>query len=174
MSSLPKTPDEVLSAVKEAVAKCPENLDKSISEAERAVKSLPGFSSYSDGLVSQAIAGIVYQVRRSRTSSIKRLAAKPEAVADRLSDGVRRAFRSAYEYFIAGRMLGNILGSELPDIALTERKKANGVLANVELLDRLADIVPENKTVKQVVSQKKLLQMIKAAQKKYKTELAGA
>jgi hypothetical protein len=137
------------------------DIDAAVDECERRVKRLNDFKDFIGDLVRQALREQIHTWRHranvaQRKSSgfyggvAKVVAAASEAVADAASE------KSLYDYFVAGTVLGELTGEQLPGIASGEREKADGHAFNADLCEALAAIVPEGKTVREAVKEGKL------------------
>lgn len=64
-------------------------------------------------------------------------------------------------YVIGGRIVGGITGKELPAMAKSEREKADGADFNARLCMKLASMVPEEKAVRDVLTDAKFRKVMK-------------
>ena len=150
-------PESVEHAIASAVAKYPNDIDKARKHAEAAIRKLPEFKSLVDQFISKAIQEMVYDCRHTENVRTKRQAGYYGQRAKlKVGESVRRAYQSTYDYYIAGRTLGEIKGAELADIASSESEKANGHRFNSMLCTTLKSMVPADKRVKDVMPEKKL------------------
>jgi len=102
----------------------------------------------------------VHDARHQSNRQLKRdtgFYGQPAKVVESDSLNIRATSEAIYDLYIAGRTLGTLLGKELPGVALLERETGNGHLANAALCERLAKIVPQEKTVREAVSSKKCM-----------------
>jgi len=103
---------------------------------------------------------LVHDARHQSNRQLKRdtgFYGQPAKVVESDSLNIRTASEAIYDLYIAGRTLGTLLGKELPGVALMERETGNGHLANAALCERLAKIVPQEKTVREAVSSKRCM-----------------
>lgn len=151
--------DEVLLVVREANTNNPSNIENATAEALRGVKRLSSYDELVDTLVEHAVQDLVHDARHEVNRIIRQLSgaysSKPKTLVGD-SPAVMRAEVSVYHYRIAGTSLGEVLGKELLDIAAHEENRANGHIFNTRLCRRLAEIVPNNKKVKNAVKEKQL------------------
>lgn len=100
-------------------------------------------------LMEQAVREAVYDARHAANVRMKRDAgyyvnsakAPPQG-----SKGVADAYRSVYSYHIAGTVLGELLGKDLPAVAQSEMAKADGHRFNSRLAAWLqGHVKPEQK-----------------------------
>ena len=137
------------------------DIDAAVDECEKRVKRLGDYADFIGELVRQALREQIYDWRHKANVAQRRasgfyggaakvLSAASEAVADAATE------KSLYDYFVAGTVLGELTGEMLPAIAASEREKASGHAFNAELCETLAAVVPEGKTVRQAVKERKL------------------
>lgn len=157
-----KNPDEIERAVKSALAEWQESDERT--------------QEWIDGLERFAIREIVYRFRHSMNVDIRKQRGDFGKPAD-VTLGTGAANRVAQyvldQYSIDGRSLGGILGSELAALAKAESERANGHVFNATLCRKLAAIVPEDKTVREAVSNAKALALLRELQGK-STSRGGA
>lgn len=132
-----------------------------VDEAERRVKRLPDFPDFAGDLIRQALREQIHQYRHKINrqqrydagaygGSAKVISASSRAVNDAARD------KCYYDYFIGGTVLGELTGAELPDIAASEEEKAEGCTFNALLCRQLAKVVPDEKRVRDAVTETKL------------------
>lgn len=149
--------------VQELIKACAEdNLSSCESAATQAVKKIKKMAAYKqlmEHMFYQAVLEMVYDCRHHMNSQLKKQRgdyAKAEKVSSVSSKVANRvAERSIFTFLIAGRPVGEILGGELIGIADAEEARGNGCLFNARLCRVLKPLVPDNKKVKEVVSEKK-------------------
>ena len=154
-----KFPEEVRSVIRDADAGNPSDLEQAVDEAERKIRSLMSFDSLVSDLVRSAIQGLIYDMRHAANGKIRYESGNYKQDTKTVvgtSDAVMRAESSVYQYRIAGTSLGQLLGKDLIDLATGEENRAEGYIFNARLLRRLSDVVPQNKMVKNAITQKKL------------------
>ena len=129
------------------------------------IKKLPEYPDLVETLVRHAVQNLVYAARHYSNTVMRKAsggyggAAKVKAHE---SESLSAVARSCYSYAIAGTMLGNLTGKELPAIAASEAAIASGHDFNARLCQRLSTIVPEDKAVRECVSERKLRAMFKS------------
>ena len=152
-------PSHVIAIVSAAVERHHNDIPAAVNESEKRIRKLADFPELVDGLVRSAIQDAVYERRHTVNVANKRQAGQygqPGKVKTGTSQSLGAVKRSVYQYYIAGRTLGTILGGELRDIAANEDATAAGYTFRAQLCRRLADIVPAEKTVREAVTEKKL------------------
>lgn len=170
-------PQEVRVIVREANTNSPSDIEGATTEALINVKRLSAYDELVDTLVEHAVHDLICDDRHSINTQIKHQSGvyyqTPKTVVGE-STAVMRAEFSAYSYRIAGTSLGEVLGKDLLDIAGVEDNKADGHVFNSTLLRRLSNVVPQNKKVRNAITQKKLKSLFAELQatKKGKSEAA--
>lgn len=151
-----KVPENVLPLVEAAVKANPTDIEKAAHDAAKKIKKLPEFPEIMAQLFQNAVREIVYDVRHAMNVRTKRQAGYygQEAKVNRVSDGVLRSYESVYSYYIGGTVLGDIKGEALRGIAENERAIAVGHTFNAKLCEWLAEQVPEDKAVREVIPEK--------------------
>lgn len=152
-------PDSVWDEVKASYRKYPDDIPASVREAETRIRRLPEYSELVAMLVTSSVQQLIYDARHQSNGVLRRAAGVyggPAKVTDSGSNAVQRVYASYYSYCIDGRTLGMIKGAELADIADNEESTANGHHFNARLCRRLAAMVPADKLVKDVVTERKL------------------
>lgn len=154
-------PESVLNAAEKAALKHPSDIDQAVKHWNRAVRRLPDFDEFAGDLILRAGRELIHDIRHQMNRVAKRESGEwhtTSKVSGSL-DEIERITREVYfgdVYFIDGRTLSEIKGSELADVADSERATANGHEWNARLLDKLKPVVPKGKTVKQALSDKRL------------------
>lgn len=149
-------PEAVRSTIAAVSRKHPNDIKKALEQAKTAVRKLPEFKKYIDVLVDESIQGLLYASRHLDNTALKNSGRNPETKVNGISPGVLAAFGRAYDYHIAGRTLGQLLGEELSGIAESEENVANGHRFNAALCRWLATKVPPGKRVSESVPAKEL------------------
>ena len=152
-------PENVRSIVKKATAKHLADIQKATSEAEKQIRKLKEFDGLANLLVTSAVQEMVYDIRHQMNTEIKNQEGREggKTKVKSSSDAVKAVYESSYfNLFIGGSILGMLTGGELVDVASSERAIAAGYTFNADLALELSRIVPEDKTVRQSVSSKKL------------------
>lgn len=125
---------------------------------------------------------LIYTARHHSTVNVRRdLSAdvSPYTGPSKIVGGngavTKAAARSVFtSYFINGRSLGDIYGSELLEIADTQKDQAHGLLKNMRLCQMLAKIVPENKKVCEAISESKVRVLIRKSENSAKRVKVGS
>jgi len=146
--------------VEEAAVKFKDDIDKAVTYAEKQVRALPEFGELVDVLIRQAIRHQISDARHAANVAIHKANGSyggPSKVG--IGDAVARVATRCLDYSIGGRSLGSILGKELSTISTSERAKAAGADFNARLCDALKKIVPEDKAVREVMSEKEMKSM---------------
>ena len=168
-------PKSVYEIVTRAANKHKQNIESAVAMAVAGVKKLPEYSSIVDSLVYSAIQDLVYDSRHNANTSIKRQSGayggKSKIVVGQ-SVSIQEAYQSIYDIRIAGNILGYIVGKELAGLAEKERATGDGHYVNAKLVESLVAIVPENKRVRDAVTEKRLRVLLKQAQEKIQREAA--
>jgi hypothetical protein len=128
-----------------------------------------------DVLVRSAIQELIYDTRHRANVATKKAAGGYGGLPTVLvgvSESILAAHRSVYDLYIAGRTIGVVCGSELSNLAEVERNAGDGHYVNAELLASLSSIVPSSKTVRESVSERRLMGLLKKAQDKVKNKAA--
>ncbi len=157
-------PESVMSIAIAAVKRHGDDITAAVDEAETKIRKLKEFSEVVDALVHDAVQRLVYQLRGQSNQAVRRQSGvygQPAKVRVGASESVAVAEASYLSYYIGGRTLGGILGSELLSIAESETAVAAGHQFNAELCRQLAAIVPQNKSVAEVVSERRLRNLFK-------------
>ena len=151
-------PESVLEICNAAAAKFPD-VRQGVKWANREVRKLPDYDEFIDRLVFGAVEGGVYDSRHKLNTAMRFAAGGyggPAKVVSGGCEAVNRIAVAVYSCRIAGTMLGLLTGKQLPAIAETESAMASGYEFNAALCRRLAKVVPEDKQVRDAVSEKKL------------------
>lgn len=170
-------PQNVLRVVEKAVEKHPTDIEAAVTQAERAVRKLDEFSELVDTLVRHAIQELVYDCRHHMNVATKNQNGEydnPAKVTSAASSAVQRAADSVYLFKIAGTILGDLTGKELPVVAANETAVASGHAFNAWICNKLSPLVPEDKRVRDAVSEKKLRSIFQQAQEETQGEAGEA
>lgn len=142
------------------------NIDQAVSESCKRLRRLPEYNEWVESLVNNAIRGLVHEFRHGISTRIKKqnreYGQKPRTNSGS-SSAVRRAAESYYDYCIAGKSLGNMLGRELGPAARACLARSNGERFNAHLLFSLEKVVKEDKSVRDCLSNRKLGNLFKSA-----------
>lgn len=170
--------EKLKAAIESAVEKHTDNLDAAIKCAARNVRKLED-AEIDVALWQRGLAEQVYDCRHNLNTALRastRIAGDPKVIAGNSATASRvgRALAEyKYEYFIAGQVLGDLLGEQLIGLAETEEAMADGHAFNSRLLRRLKPMVSDTKTVRQAISARKLKQIFVELQAGGGTKLAG-
>ena len=159
-------PDSVLAICNRSIDGRPD-VRKAIDWAARAIRGLPEYETFVSQLVYGAIENCVYEARHKANCAMRQQLgdySKPPKVVSGSDEAVARVAAAVYTYRIAGTVLGLLTGAELPALADTEAARAGGHAFNAALCRRLAQIVPEKKTVRDSISEKKLREIFQSVQ----------
>jgi hypothetical protein len=147
----------LIDLAREAALSNPESIETAVDAALSAAQELPEFPEFTEALVRRAVRGMVEEARHSANVEMRSRAGGyggPAKVV--VGEATARVMRSLYLYAIGGKTLGQLTGKELAATAESEQARADGHLFNVRLCSRLAEIVPEEKSVEEAVSERKL------------------
>ncbi len=155
-------PDAVLRAVSVGVTTHPDNPADATTLALQTIQALENYTSLIGSLVQQCIQDAVYDERHRRNKIIRReagLYGAQQQVRRGPSQGaaVGKVYETVYNYYIAGKTIGLVLGCELATIARSEKGVAEGHMFNVRLCEALqATGIQPGQTVRQAVSERQL------------------
>jgi hypothetical protein len=185
-------PESILRAGRKAAEKFPDDIPRATRYALQLFKRLPEFEEWCEGLPLGMAQDIVHEARHHHNREIKRQSRREEGVAvaacassaretnerstrprpeprPRIniaeSQGVRSTYIAYMTKRIAGRTVGSLYGRELEDIAMNERERASGYEFNARLMQRLKPLVPDNRTVREAISEEKLAAIWKDVEK---------
>ena len=155
-------PQSILSIAKQMAEKYGDDINKATEEAEKQIRKLPEFTELVNRFITHSVRDLIYVERHKENTRIKNgqgaFHSKPQV--NGVCDSVHRALASVYyNYRIGGITLGSTLGGDLLGIAEKEASIAQGHTNNATLCTLLAKIVPEDKTVREAVPEKKLKQL---------------
>lgn len=128
-----------------------------------ALKSIEGYDAWLTDLLRRELLELVYKARHSQNVQLRKAAgdyATTSTVAT--AEASSRAFSLSYldTYFIAGRVLGDIRGDELPTLIHHQREAAGGYLLNARLLETLQRRVAGEARVRDRVSDAEVAKII--------------
>lgn len=168
-------PAPIRNAVAAACRQHPNDIVAAVDEAEKAVRKLPEFEDFVALMVHHSIQEMVYDDRHRFNIGVKKnMGANPKTVVGN-SAAVLEVYGSVYAIHVAGKTLGELLGSELADARATEQAMASGHLFNDALLEWVeAQGVEPEQRVKDAITEKKLTAQLRRLQKKAKEEPAYA
>jgi hypothetical protein len=186
-------PESILRAGRLAADKFPDDIPRATRYALQLFKRLPEYEEWCEGLPLGMAQDIVHEARGHHNREIKRQSRREEeeAVAacasstgaatnggstrprpeprPRInvaeSQGVRSTYIAYMTKLIAGRTVGSLYGRELEGIAMSEHAIARGHEFNARLMQRLKPLVPDNRTVRESISEEKLAAIWKDVEK---------
>jgi len=164
-------PETFMAAAREAAAKHGGDIDQATAVAEAAIRSLPDFADWVNAFVTSAIRELVYDARHQMNVAMKRdtgYYGGPAKVKVGDSADIQKVYQSFYEYHIAGMQLGMLKGADLEGIAESEAARAEGHAFNARLCKKLREVVPDDKTVREAVPERKLREIFKKVQRENK------
>jgi hypothetical protein len=152
-------PESILRAGRKAAERFPDDIPRATRYALQLFKRLPEYeeavAAYSSETVGAATNGGSTRPRPEPRPRIN--------VAE--SQGVRSTYIAYMSQRIAGRTVGSLYGRELEGIAVNERERASGYEFNARLMQRLKPLVPDNRTVREAISEEKLAAIWKDVEK---------
>lgn len=172
-------PQEFYDIITACTEKWADDSRKAAKLAWRRVKKLENYQELVDQLVRDAIQQKVNDMRHTIKYEQLRVIRDPANDDGRKKEPVNRdnipspkvvvgrgkaaasVARQAYDLMFAGKTLGNIFRHELDGIATSERNKSNGHMKNAALAEALQSMVPDNKKVRDAVSERKLRTVIR-------------
>jgi hypothetical protein len=187
-------PESILRAGRKAAERFPDDIPRATRYALQLFKRLPEYEEWCEGLPMGMAQDIVHEARHHHNREIKRQSRREEeeAVAAYSSEtvgaatnggstrprpeprprinvaesqGVRSTYIAYMSQRIAGRTVGSLYGRELEGIAVNERERASGYEFNARLMQRLKPLVPDNRTVREAISEEKLAAIWKDVEK---------
>lgn len=164
-------PASIRNAVAGACRKHPDDVPAAIDVAEKAIRKLPDFDTFVALMIHHSIQEMVYDDRHRFNGQLhKNAGADPKVIVGN-SEAVLGVYGSIYAYHVAGKTLGELLGSELPTVRATEQAIASGHLFNVALLEWVeSQGVGDEQRVKDAIPEKKLAAQFRRLQKKANEE----
>jgi hypothetical protein len=185
-------PEAILRAGRKAAEKFPDDIPRATRYALQLFKRLPEYEEWCEVLPMGMAQDIVHEARHRHNREIKRQSRMEEEAAvaacassmdsdsgrntrprpeprPRInvaeSHGVRSTYIAYMTKRIAGRTVGSLYGRELEGIAMNERERAAGYEFNARLMQRLKPLVPDNRTVRDSISEEKLAAIWKDVEK---------
>lgn len=154
-------PQSVQTHIAAALDANPSDVEAATEQALRAIQQMREYPALIEQIVRQAVKTTIYQLRHARNVAARNATSSyahtPRQTPAGASARVDRIAASLYDmYYLGGRVLGSILGSELGNIAANEQAKADGHLFNVRLCQALKKLVRSDQTVRQAVSERRL------------------
>ena len=158
--------DEILSLAVSAISRHPNDIDAAHHELFEKIKSHPDFQKEIDKIAMSYAKDAIWKQRkrinRGLLASTKR-GDSPAKVIVFDSKAVRQVCKTIYDKYVDGRRLGDIYGRELPELIRNQRLQSIGHANNATLFAKLVKHVPENKTVEESISSKRLTEIYRAA-----------
>lgn len=145
--------------IMEAAEAHPDDVDAAVDASLPKLARLPEWEEYKKQLVRSAVSDLIHvyrhreNVEQRKGTGVYGGAAK--VTRGRASAAIARE-KSLYDYFIGGKHLGSVTGEELGAIAEVESAKAATHNFHVRLCSALSRIVPKEKTVREVVTERRL------------------
>lgn len=165
-----KIDTDVREIVVKAVVKF-SDAQEAIDEVLERIRNLPHFPALVDDMIRVAVQDYVFRVRHENNRAMRKQSRnesgrcrRRKATQADASRTVQRMCR--YNLFIDGHTLGDLRGEQLQPLADRQREQIAGLQFHVELLERLAKIVPPDRTVRQAVPLAKLNRIWKEIEKK--------
>lgn len=153
-------PRHVLDLVDEAVMRHPSDIDKAIEEAMAEAQKLDDYEKLLVSHFRHSIQTLVYAARGRFNQSLKQDAGLYHTrtkINPMDSEGVRKVYKSIFDMHIAGTILGDILGEDIPGLKAHEKAKAAGHTKNFDLLEWIeSQKVPAKKRVRDAIPERKL------------------
>jgi hypothetical protein len=148
------------------------DISKAVAEAVKKIRALPEFSEWVDELVNSQVRGMIID-RRHRVNGFpiepagennghskngKPFTAHPKIDLPDVVNSIARRINLNYRF--GGKTLGTLMGEELAGLADREKQTGDTHYFHYRLLTRLAEIVPADKAVGDVVKNQKQLTKI--------------
>jgi hypothetical protein len=163
---LVNAPEEILKVVAAVVAKHPNSIDDAVDAALSKLAKSPAWESWTANLVYGGLRRIIQDYRHYQNGIIRSAngdyGGPAKVTAGQAANDVAS---DVYGYFIGGRTLGTLLGSELDDIGTSEAARAEGHQFNARLCAVLKPLVPDDKAVREAVKESKLRKIFADLQK---------
>lgn len=170
-------PESLTAIVQHAASEHRDNIDQAVDCAAKAWRATEERAEWLEQMELGQLRNLIHDARHQTNVAIRREAgayAGPAKVG--LSTGAaNRVAQSILDgYVICGRVLGDILGKELVPFAKIELERAEGYQFNARLCRKLAAVVPDDKTVRQVLSESKIRKLMREARKPSRAKQAVA
>ena len=157
-------PEVLTEIIKECAAANPSDIDKAVDTAFTRWRKCDEYAEWTESMIRGQLRNMIHDSRHASNVQILRDLkgyGGPSKVG--LGSGIvnRVAAMSVLDsYCINGMALGDIMGSELKAIASDQQEKANGYSRNARLCLMLAPLVPEDKRVRDAVTETKVRKLI--------------
>lgn len=151
-------PDTLLEIVAKAAKQHRDDIGAAVSCAEKAWLKSPEHGEWVAEMIRGQLRSMIHDVRHHENVAVRNeLGVYGQRAKVTLGTGaVERVARNCLvAYSICGVALGQITGKQLVIFARTEQEKADGSAFNARLCRRLAEVVPADKAVGEVLSVKK-------------------
>ncbi len=149
-------PKEVLDIAREAVARHPDDIEKSVDVAWDAIAGLDDYETYYDVFIRKAVAELIHQARHMNNRVIRN-GGTPKRVPDNMqkvrmweSKSITEVYQGVYTYALNGRMLAQMTGEDLLTAKAREMELRDGHDFNVRLCTELLKKVKATQTVEAV------------------------
>lgn len=156
MAKFPQSVAEIITRVTEANGN---EVSRAVEQAVTAITALPEFPELVNTLITEEVRNLVYAERhrvdvKMRNQSGVYALRRQQVVA---GPATAEVYRSVYGYYIGGRMLGDLTGAELVEVAQRERSAARGHTFNAALAEWLVQNgVPANRQVRDAIPESRL------------------
>lgn len=167
-------PKDVTAICKLMAKKYGNDIDKAVASAEKAIRELPDFDDFVHLLITLAIRELISDARHHENLRTRKVTgADVERCTPKTTVGTSRsvikASQSIYEYNIGGKLLGWMTGEEVNAAMQTQLSISNGHRVNYVMLSLIDGKVPAGKKVKDVFSQKQLINIRRKAESSVKS-----
>lgn len=157
-------PEWMTAIVSKAAAQHRNSIDAAVACAEKACRKHDEFREWIDEMVRGQLRSMIHDSRHVTNVAVRREAGaygEPAKVAA-VNESVSRVLRNVLlDYSICNVQLGQITGKQLLAFAEIEQAKADGSAFNARLCRKLAEKVPEDKSVGSVLTARKVQQIMR-------------
>lgn len=174
-----RMPEWLSELVTDSVNNNPDDIDAGVEELLSLVQVHDEYDGFVDQMIKNALRDFIYDIRHKRNVQTRRDAGHygtPAKVSVGTSNSVQEVYESLFDsYYIGGKVLGSLLGSELAGICEDQLSKANGHLFNHRLCKELLKRnIPDNVTVRDAIRDEREIQKIfKSAKTKEATKASA-
>lgn len=169
-------PSTLLDIVKKATAQHRDDINAAVDCAEKAFNKLAERDDIIATMIRGELRSLIHNVRHAENVAVRtELGVYGQKAKVSLGTGaVERVARNCLvAYSICGVALGQITGKQLVAFAKSEQEKAEGSAFNARLCRRLAEVVPADKAVGEVLSVKKAEAIMRECAGKRKKTVAA-
>lgn len=163
-------PDSLKEIVKECAAANPSDIGKAVDSAFNRWRKCDEYEEWTESMIRGQLRNMIHGSRHTTNVQILRdLNSYGGPAKVGLGSGLvnRVAAMSVLDsYCIGGRSLGDIMGGELKAIASDQQEKAAGYSRNARLCLMLATLVPDDKRVRDAVTEAKVRKLITKTESK--------